>query len=137
MKARPRSRFENEDGSINLALVGEVPEYPQAVAWDKEYEDECDRLAELEAIKTGRKHWGRWYLTKTSLMTRTSRPKIGARGFSRGGYYDIGLDRLGEDWVGHMKEKNWMGEKGLRDLGRAISALSEDTIEERLLPRAY
>lgn len=131
MRDRPRSRWQNEDGSLNLALVGKVAEYPGVVAWDIEYANECDRLAELEAIKTGRKHWGRWYLTKTSLITRTSRPKIGTRGFSRGGIYDIGLDRLNEDWEEHMTEKNWIGEKGHRDLGVALEALRLEAITTR------
>lgn len=134
MRGKPKGRYENEDGSINFALVGEVPEYPEVVAWNKEYADECDKLAELEAKRTGKRHWGRWYLTKKSLITRTSKLRVGQGGFIRGGYYDIDLDRLNENWVYHMSQKNWMGEKGLRDLAMAINALSERDIKEAPLP---
>lgn len=123
MRNRPKSRWENEDGSINLGLVGEVPEYPEVVKWEKEYAEECDRLAEREAVKTGKRHWGRWYLCNAGLVTRTSRPNVGHYGWSRGGIYDIALNRLDEDWVRHMKEKRWMGEQGIKDLTRALEAL--------------
>lgn len=125
MKERPKSRWENEDGSISFSLMGKVPEYPEVIAWDREFEVECDKLAELEAIKTCKKHWGRWWLTKTSLNTRIHRPRVGARGFMKGGIYDITLDRLRKDWLEHMKQKNWIGKKGILDLETALYELRQ------------
>lgn len=125
MRNRPKSRWENEDGSINFALVRDIPENPEVTIWDKEFADGCDRLAEIEAVRTHKKHWGRWWLTKTSLNTRINRPKEGIGGFMRGGIYDIALDRLKKDWLEHMKQKNWIGQEGLRDLANALSELRE------------
>jgi hypothetical protein len=112
--------------------LGVAPEHPEVVDWNKEYADECDRLAELEARKTGKRCWGCWYLTKASLVTAVIRPRIGGSGTIRGEIYDIDLNRLNENWVRHMEDKNWIGEKGIRDLAMAISALSES--KEELLP---
>lgn len=35
-------------------------------------------------------------------------------------------------WLDHMGEKNWIGEKGLEGLARALSALSESDREEAI-----
>jgi len=128
MRARPKSNWVNEDGAINLAKVGVEPEFPEAIAWEKEYADKCDQLAEIEAIKTGKKHWGRWYLTRKSLNTIIIRPKVGERGAYRGSTYEISLDRLNENWVEHMSRKNWLGEKGLKDLAIALEVLGNNEV---------
>lgn len=137
MRARPRSNWVNGDGLVNFAKVGEVPEFPEVLAWDKEFTNECDRLAEVDAHKTGKTHWGRWRLTKQALITRTIRPRIdGDKGKPLYvGTYDIPLDDLDrgegqQTWVEHMEEKNWLGEKGLRDLAVAIEALTMRRVTE-------
>ena len=63
MRERPRGRHEDENGVIiiDLGSVDKTPEYPEVIAWDKEFADECDKLSEIDATKTGKKHWGRWY----------------------------------------------------------------------------
>jgi len=135
MRTRPRSRFEDEYGCVGsegLALIASgVPEYPEVVAWEKEYKEGCDRLSELEAEKTRKRHWGRWYLNQSkppSLDTKDSRPGIGCYSDWCGDVYDIMLhscrtERDREFWVEHMKEKNWMGAKGLAGLRRAFDDL--------------
>lgn len=123
MRERPKSNWLNEDGSLNFHRVGEVPEFPEVIAWDKEFADGCDRLAEGIAVKTGKRHFGRWWLTRTSLGTRIVRPSIDGQSPLMGGVYDIDLDRLNENWVRHMGEKNWLGERGLKDLELAITML--------------
>lgn len=122
MRPMPKSRFINDDGSVDWQ--SEAPEYPDRVAWDKEFEAECDRLAESDAAETGKPHWGRWYLTQTSLATKTVWPEIeGQREKLYVGEYYIELDRLDIDWVTHLGRKNWIGEKGLEDLAKAIESL--------------
>lgn len=148
MRECPRSRFEDEYGCIDgkgFALMHSgVPEYPEVIAWEKEYASECDRLATLEAVKTGKRHWGRWYLNAAkpiSLDTRTSTPGIDGSPNSpkrRGYVYDIALDGVSvhykkhsHSWIRHMEEKNWMGEQGLADLQRAFDTLiGEGAIKE-------
>lgn len=122
MRARPKIRVYGENGAINWR---EKPE-PELIEWEKEFANECDKLAELEAKNTGKRHWGRWYLTRTSLNTRMTRPRVegGAASF-RGGIYDIDLDRLDGHWIAHMGRKNWVGEKGIQDLARALDDLSK------------
>lgn len=128
MRSRPRSKFEDENGVIGAegwALMdsGET-EYPEVEAWDKEYADECDRLSKLEAQRTGKRHWGRWYLTKYALVTPSIHPKNGKPEVYKCQPYDIGLDRLKHGrWLAHMAEKNWIGEQGMKDLERALTEL--------------
>lgn len=124
MRARPESRVYGENGVMRWWLESE----PELIAWEKEYAGEADRLAEAEAIKTGRKHWGRWYLTKHSLNTVAIRPKVGEEGFYKGYTYDINLDRLSENWVEHMSAKNWIGETGLKDLAIALKVLTTSEV---------
>jgi len=138
MRERPRSRFEDEYGIIGpegfTLVISGVPEYPEVKAWAKEYADECDRLAELEAEKMGSRCWGRWYLNTSgglvSLDTMVWHPEQGEHPAWRGGDYYIMLDRCKtekecQNWVEHMREKNWLGEKGLTDLTRAFAELSQ------------
>lgn len=124
-RERPNTK-RDESGCVVLEWWRESTE--EEKDWNREYANECDRLSELEAVRTGKRHWGRWYLTKTSLVTRTSRPKVGESGIIRGGIYDIGLNRLNENWLRHMSGKNWIGEKALQDLAEALSALSESAM---------
>lgn len=130
MRPRPRSRYEREDGSINFVLVGNEPEYPEVKAWRKEYADECDRLAELEAENKGGRHWGRWYLDEKSnaLVTVVCRPNIGSDGSTTLFEYDIPLDRLNGDCLEHMAPKNWIGERGLQDLERVLTELAKEEL---------
>lgn len=121
MRARPESRVYGENGELRWWLEPE----PELIEWEKEYANECDRLAEAKAVRMRKKHWGRWYLTKSSLKTVAIRPKVGEEGFYKGYIYDIGLDRLDEDWVKHMSGKNWMGEKGLEDLATALKGFGQ------------
>lgn len=136
MKERPRSRYEDESGVCLLNGCPDLePEYPEVIAWDKGYADECDRLSHLAISKTGYQHWGRWYLNTNKpvrLDTRIIIPSIGKKRRWHAGVYSIELSRIGVNggvdgskytWQQHMTEKNWLGKKGLRDLGRAITAL--------------
>lgn len=137
MRERPKSRWQNEDGSFNFQGIGVVPEFPEVIAWDKDFANECDRLAELDAIKTGKRHFGRWYLTKTALVTKTIRPEIDGQNRLYVGVYEIGLDRAretpgGRGWVKHIGEKNWIGEKGLRDLADALDALRREVLTKAI-----
>jgi hypothetical protein len=148
MRKRPKSRYENEDGALNIALVGEVPEYPEVRQWDNAYRAQCDQLSEIEAIKTGARRWGRWWLDRAgpgSLNTRASRPGIGGRPSWRGDTYDIGLSRLGPNgesdggnytWIEHMAQKNWIGPKGIADLRRAIADMARSGLIGDLWPIA-
>jgi len=139
MRTRPRSRFENDDGIITpqacALIIQGVPEYSEVTKWRREYACECDRLSELEAIKTGNKHWGRWYLNTSgglvSLDTRVCHPEQGDHPAWRRDDYYIELDRCKTEeerqiWVEHMREKSWIGEKGLHDLERALNELAKE-----------
>ena len=129
MRARPASRVYGKNGEIRWWLESE----PELIEWEKEYAGECDRLAEAQAVKTGKRHWGRWYLTKNSLDTAAVRPKVGEAGFYKGHIYDIGLDRLSENWARHMSAKNWIGEKGLKDLAIALKVLTSCSTQKALV----
>ena len=121
-----KSKFDNDDGSIVVSrlLADRTPDYPAVIAWDKEYAKECDRLSTMHASRTGKKRWGRWFLTKKALVTCVPRPNVGKPGHRKGDTYDIGLGRIKERWVEHMREKNWMGEKGIKDLEEALLYLT-------------
>ena len=67
-----------------------------------------------------------------SLVTMVCRPNIGSDGYAKLFEYDIPLYRLDEDWARHMSEKNWVGDKGLQDLERALSDLKEELGSKRL-----
>lgn len=140
MRACPKSKFENENGSMNIMAYDEATEYPEVLAWEKEYADECDRLATIIASKH-KHHWGRWYLDMSkpvSLITEPIRPRIGKRGNFRGDDYWIELKRVdtkfgergsGYSWIKHMSGKNWIGEQGLKDMENAFN----DLIKEGLI----
>jgi hypothetical protein len=123
VEKRPKSRFEDENGSLDWTKVETQPEYPEVVEWDRNYASISDGVSALAAEVMGARRWGRWFLDKDGLRTRINTPKIGEDGFQARGSYCISLDRLEEDWGEHLKEKRWIGEKGLEDLRLAISEL--------------
>ena len=58
----------------------------------------------------------------------TSRPSVGESPAWKGEEYWFELSRCKtpesqKQWLEHMKEKNWVGEKGLADLAKAFKAL--------------
>ncbi len=130
MRKRPKSIYVDKDGMINwkeyARMVKEdIPETPDRLAWDKEYADLCDKQSELYARATGKKHWGRWYLTKTDLVTTRLFPKNGKAGFDKFQSYPISLSSLFYGrYAKHMTEKNWIGDKGHEDLRLALEELA-------------
>jgi hypothetical protein len=101
------------------------------VGEEKEFADNCDRLATDYVKEISDKHWGRWYLLRDPnsarcLVTKTLRP-----GYP-GGYYEIELDRIGPNgesdgikytWQEHLSEKNWIGQQGLDDFKLAVTEI--------------
>ncbi len=129
MRKRPRSKFEDENGALipkAFTLIYEgIKDYPEVVAWEKEYTDKCDKQSELYARATGKKHWGRWYLTKTDLVTTRIFPKVGKAGYDKWQSYPIDLEGLFYGrYAKHMTEKNWIGDKGHADLRLALEELA-------------
>ncbi len=130
MRERPRGRSEDEYGCVMIGGgIALEPEYPEVIAWDKEYADECDRLSEIEANKTHKRRWGRWYLKTSgglvSLDTKVCHPEQGDHPAWQSGDYDIVLNRCKTEaerriWLEQMRKKTWIGEKGLQDLERAL-----------------
>ena len=127
LTARPESRFEDDNGVINLTSLLTKLEYPEVKEWDRQYAAECDRLAAGKAARYKR-HWGRWYLDGRYLCTPVYRAPEGD--FQGGCHevYDFELSRCMSEaarrqWIGHMDEKLWMGEQGLKDLQRAFDEL--------------
>ena len=142
MIERPRSKFEDENGSMNIMAYEESKEYPEVLAWWKEYAQECDRLSELQVAKLGKRHWGRWVLTKTrpwSLDCIQVRPGIGESSPREIQAYWIELSRIGSKgesngqtnytWQRHLGDKNWIGKQGLADFMRAIKEIAESNPE--------
>ena len=118
MRERPNT-VRAENGCVIINWKKEITEEERA--WDTEYANEADRFAEIEAEKTGKKRWGRWYLYRNALVTRMCRPNEGRKGYTKGCIYDISLNRLSEDWVSHFRyTKNWVGSRGLLDLTTAL-----------------
>jgi hypothetical protein len=132
MIRRPRSKFADENGLININAPSTEDEYPEVVAWDKAYQAECDQLSEIRAAKYNR-YWGRWYLNDEYLCTDIVRAPEGS---FRGGcneVYDIALSRCVSEksrqrWILHMDEKRWIGDQGLKDLARAFGDLIKANI---------
>ena len=127
MRERPGTQ-KDEMGRICLDFLS--AQTSEQIRWWNDYADEADRLATLEVIKRGKKHWGRWYLDGGCLCTMTSRPSVGESPAWAGEEYWFELSRCKtpeeqKQWLEHMKEKNWMGEKGLADLAKAFKALNE------------
>ena len=135
MRARPQSRCYGGNDEIRWWLDPE----PELIAWEQDYANECDRLATLEAEKTGKRHCGRWYLNNNTLETRISRPNLDCNGYTRGNIYEIALsgchaERQRKNWLKHMEEKCWMGGQGLADLKRAFDELiKEGTIRTKVV----
>jgi hypothetical protein len=138
MRDRPRSRFDNADGSWNtgLLMLGKKEEFPEVVDWDNDYADECDKLSEEQAIKTGKQHWGRWVLNKSKHLTTLDcinvHPAIGNISQRITQAYRIELSRIGRNgesdgdtytWQEHLEEKNWLGKKGLVDFKKAVKEI--------------
>ena len=114
-----------------LALFGSRTVEEQAFA------DESDRLGEIAAEKTGKRHWGRWVLDSDMLVTFSFYPAskneddnhpddelvddywIALRYIKKGGAA-VGMD---ETWFEHLSGKNWIGLKGLTDFNKAIDEL--------------
>ena len=90
------------------------------------FADECDRLSEIAAVKSGKRHWGRWVLNQQggfdSLDTLDVIPT--AHGSSERQTYWIELTAIdkggiakgcdGKTWMEHFAKKNWVGAKGIR-----------------------
>jgi len=142
MRPRPASIYDNPDGSINLALHCFRTMHLEnlgVLAWNEQYANACDRLASQEASRTGKKHYGRWYVLtgeSASLVTRMSQPSIGNSPNSQGGIYVIALSRCETEedrkqWLDHLGEKDWMSDKSFQDLKRAF----DDLIKEGIIPK--
>lgn len=141
MRGRPRSRYEDEYGCIRIGTdIKLEPEYPEVIAWDKEYADECDRLSEIAAKKTHKRRWGRWHLNTSyglvSLDTRVWLPEIEDHPAWQGDDYYIVLngcrtEKGCQEQIEHMTEKRWLGEKGIKDLGRALTELARASYRRR------
>jgi hypothetical protein len=135
MNTRPKSKFEDECGVINIWKYDEKTEYAEVKAWDKEYANECSRLSEIKAAKSGKRHWGRWVLSETepiSLDGIQVIPAVGNYPQRELEPYWIELSRIGPHgesdhgtytWQEHLKGKNWISEKDLADFTIAIKEL--------------
>ncbi len=137
---RPKSKFEDENGVVNIGGLfteGET-DYPKVKEWDRKYTAECDQVSAEYAAKTGYKCWGRWFLDTrkpVSLVTFSSRAQIADQPKWKGDEYWIEITRIGAHgesdggkytWYRHMREKNWMGKQGIIDMKRAIGDLVKD-----------
>jgi len=137
LKERPKSKFEDENGVVNIGLV-EGPDYPEVGAWDRQFATECDQLSAEYATKTGYKCWGRWFFDTrkpVSLTTFSSRAQIAGQPPWKGDEYWIEITRIGPHgesdggkytWYQHMAEKIWMGKQGIADMKRAVADLVKD-----------
>ena len=124
MRERPNTERTKEGARIINFWRERTPEEKH---WDRDYADECDKFAKLEAEKTGKKRWGRWWLSRSALNTHICHPNIGSDGYFKQATYDIDLPRIAEDWLGHMIfTKDWVGERGLYDLAQALRALRKE-----------
>ena len=130
MRKMPKTRMIEPNGLINW---WKDPE-PELIEWWEEYRQECDKCAAIEAAKTGKRHWGRWYLTKGKvpcLVTTIIHPNTGEDGYKEYSIYEIGLYRCEteaerEQWKRHMGFKDWVGEQGVSDLNVAFQQLIEE-----------
>jgi len=91
---------------------------------DKEYKDECDRLATIEVQNNSMYFW-RWFIDDGMLCTWVCTPKIGFSVVGKLFRYEKSVDELKtktdrEEFVTLMQSKVWMGQKGLHDLNRAF-----------------
>jgi hypothetical protein len=92
---------------------------------DESYKTFCDEAAWVEAVETGKEHFGRWFLDDGYLITLICMPQEGKSGYCKFGKYYIDLPRLWKDWYNHTAGKSWVGEQGLRDLAEALRFLRE------------
>jgi hypothetical protein len=101
---------------------------------DKTYADQCDELSKIEA-QNNHSSWGRWFLEDGMLCTWVCVPKTGFSVVGKLFRYEIETLKLKnkseqDAMIEFLDEKNWMGEKGLKDLRRAFKFLNKKTNPE-------
>jgi len=93
---------------------------------NKEFKDECDKLATLEAQT--HTSWGRWFIDDGMLCTWVITPPLGIMPVNKLFRYDKSIDELKtnkdrEVFLKLISDKEWLGLKGIRDLQRAFKYL--------------
>lgn len=99
----------------------------------EEYEEDCDRLAELE-VQDCFSSWGRWFIEDGMLATWVCSPPMAKLVMGKMFKYERSIEDLRskdnqQEFYDLMLEKSWMGEKGLKDLKRAFRYLSKNKVK--------
>lgn len=100
---------------------------------DLEYKKECDRLSQLEILEEC-VSFGRWFIEDNMLSTWICTPKIGRSVVGKLFLYQRSLDELKnkenrEKFLEEIQEKVWLGDKGYKDLQRALKKIFKKDLE--------
>jgi hypothetical protein len=91
------------------------------------YRETCDELSEKE-VSMGIPHFGRWYIEDGYICTWVIVPQVENVPIHKLFIYDFAIEvcltkERQEQWLEHMKEKNWIGEKGINDLKKLFKKI--------------
>lgn len=90
----------------------------------KGLKDLADAMAEVEVSASATFSFGRWWCEDNSLNTTVRCLEwVGNEGSSK--VFSIPISKIYEDWLGKIEDKEYVGEKGLADLGAALSFMRQ------------
>jgi hypothetical protein len=100
---------------------------------ENKFKDECDRLSTLEA--QNHTSWGRWFVDDGMLSTWVVLPEKENNPVKKLYVYDFSVEKFKtksgrEEILNQISEKEWMGEKGIKDLKRAIKYFTKKGVVE-------
>jgi hypothetical protein len=90
----------------------------------KVYSDECDHLSTLE-VQNCFTSFGRWFIEDNMLCTWVCNPEEKEQPLKKANLFCYDIEKLRSDkgqseFLRQISEYDWLGEKGLRQLKRAL-----------------